>query len=522
MTLKTTRRRFMQFGASGFGLAVTDFAGICPPARAAGLRSRYLINLQSIGGVDSSWSHSPMLVSDTRGLTEQQLVNFYGVYAGVPRFPDDIAKVMGNGFLGITMNAFASSELARMAILRGMVAEGSHDVGNHMIQDGHLSGYAASFSTIVADALAKNPDRLRPLHYVQITNTSTEFRSQVGFFHGPGIPLNIADSATWSKLSTPDPKNPANSAALKGLLNTSIGSLASTTGGALTAISSRKLFTEDFPTAFSSADLIMGQNYAVSPAFTAALERYKMAVLTDLSALIFGGTTKPYIQEALKYHPAFKTVTTTSLEAALAREYGVSDLKTMVFPFALADFLITSDLSAVVDVRMPGGDFHDTNDRDMLRSAANMACLRALIKRLDSIEAPGETGKSFMDQTLIVCSTEFDRQLARTVDSSTNALRPGTNHGTTSSVILAGYRVKGSKIIGGRATGSGGQFGSIDEAFLGPLPINATTGDPDASGNFYSQRSVLPTVLEIFGISVPSQQKTEMVSISAVIKPETT
>jgi hypothetical protein len=522
MTLKTTRRRFLEFGASGFGLAVAGFPGLCRPASAAGLRSRYLINLQSFGGVDSAWGHSPMLVRDTNGLSTAQLVNFYGVYPGAPRFPDNLAKPMGNGVLGITMNAFTSSELNRMAILRGMMAEGSHDVGNRMMQNGHLSGYAACFSTIVADALARSPDRLRPLHYVQITNTPADFRSQVGFFHGPGIPLNIADAPTWSKLSASDPNNPANSAQLKELLNTSIEALATTTGGALAANSSRKLFTEDFVTSYSAADSIIGKNYAQSAAFLACLERYKAAVLTDLNALLLGSATKPYTSEVLKNYPAFANVTATGLEAALNGEFGPGGLSNVVFPFALADFLVTSDLSAVVDAPIPGGDFHDFNERDMLRSAANMACLRALINRLASVPAPGETGKSLLDQTLIVYSTEFDRQVARTVNASANSTRPGTNHGSTSSAILAGYRVKGNKIVGGRATGSGGQFGAIDEAFLSPLPIDVTTGDPIATGEYYAQRSLLPTVLEIFGLSVPSQQKTEMVSISAIIKPDTT
>lgn len=516
MTQKTSRRKFIQFGAAGVGMFVTNFAGVTRPAKAAGTQSRYMINIQSFGGQDSSWTYSPMLVKDLDGLTDEQKKKFYGVVTDAPRFPDALAKPFGNGYLGLSMRNF-SSELNRMAVIRGLKPEGSHDIGNRYIQDGHLSGYAASYSTIVADALSKGNDRLRDLHYVQITNTSADFRSQVGFFHGPGLPLNIADSATWDKLSATDAKNPANTAALKAQLDTAMKGLASSTAAALQVKASQTLFNEDYVLASDSANAIMGMNFSASAEYKAAVARYKDAILADMKVLILGDATKDCVKEHLKNHPNFATLSEATLETSLKANFNVASLEAMVFPWALADFLVTSDLSAVVDVPTWGGDFHDFNDKDFLASACNMACLRALLNRLASKQVP-EGGASFLDRTLVVYSTEFDRQVARSVLSTANVNRPGTDHGDTSSVVMAGYRIKGNKIVGGRMTGPKGQFGSLREPFLLPLPVNAN-GDPDAAGDFISQRSILPTVCEIFGISVPSQQKTEMESISAVIKP---
>lgn len=521
MTQKTSRRRFIQFGAAGMGMLVTSYAGSRQAQAATGTRSRYLINIQSFGGQDSTWTHSPVLFRDTKGLTDAQRNEmFYGVLANKLRFPDSLAKTFGNGYLGVSMRNY-NAELAKMCVIRGMVPEGSHDVGNRMIQDGHLSGYAASFSTIVADALAKAPDKLRDLHYVQITNSSADFRSQVGFFHGPGLPLNIADAQTWDRLSATDAKNPATTTALKNALNNAVVGLANSTGNALQIKSSQNLFKDDFNLAYDSANSIMGMNFATSTEYLAAVKRYKDAILNDMRALILGSDTKTVIQEALKFHPNFATFTDAGLEAALKANFNVQSLEAMVFPWALADFLVTSDLSAVVDVPAVGGDFHDLNDRDFLASACNMACLRALINRLSTKNVP-EGGAKFIDRTLIVYSTEFDRQAARTVLSSANEARPGTDHGYTSSCIMAGYRIKGNKIVGGRGTGPEGEFGFLytpnSPNFLAPLPIDED-GNPDASGEKISQRSILPTVCDIFGVSVPSQQKTEMESISAIIKP---
>ncbi len=521
MTQKTSRRRFIQFGAAGVGMLVTNFPGSREAKAASATRSRYLINIQNLGGQDSTWTHSPMLLSDTAGLSTAQLnAEFYGVLPNKLRYPDSLAKPFGNGYLGVSMHAY-SAELAKMCVIRGMVPEGSHDVGNRMIQDGHLSGYAASFSTIVADALAKAPDKLRDLHYVQITNSSADFRSQVGFFRGAGLPLNIADAATWDKLSATDAKNPATTAALRNSLNLAVEGLANSTGNALQIKSSQNLFKNDFNLAYDSANSIMGMNFATSTEYVAAVKRYKDAILDDLRALIFGSDTKDVIRAALKFHPNFATFSETGLEAALKANFNVQSLEAMVFPWALADFLVTSDLSAVVDVPAVGGDFHDLNDRDFLASACNMACLRALINRLSSKNVP-EGGAKFIDRTLIVYSTEFDRQVARSVLSTANAKRPGTDHGYTSSCIMAGYRIRGNKIVGARGTGPDGQFGALysptSPNFLAPLPIDEN-GNPNAAGELITQRSILPTVCEIFGVSVPAQQKTEMESISAIIKP---
>ena len=57
------------------------------------------------------------------------------------------------------------------------------------------------------------------------------------------------------------------------------------------------------------------------------------------------------------------------------------------------------------------------------------------------------------------------------------------------------------------------------EPYLNPLPIDAQTGQPSVNGVNISQYSALPTVLEISGVAVPSQQRTEWTSVKPAIKP---
>mgnify|MGYP006284094693 CR=1 FL=1 len=512
MSSKPTRRQFIQFGTAGLAIATTPLSfstiGRADQAR----RSRYLINIQSRGGWDTAWHISPMLLRDTAGLSAAAInTNFHGVVS-TPRFNDNHAIAFGGSVLGPGMSAFNTAELAQLMIWRGLGVPGSHSVGNYIIQDGHQSGYAASFSTIVADALSKAPDYTRPLHYVQCTDQSADFYSQVGFYQGPGVPLNIADSQTWKLIGTPDPNDPSANDAVKKAISKSINGLANSTDG-LKLPRSKQLFTETFASAFNASEQIAGKNFAQSPEFLATIKRYEKAVVDDLTEVIFGSAASPSIRSAIARVPGLPSSGAGMLDF-LNRTIG---LQGMIFPFALADFLVTHDLAAVVDVPAPGADYHDRNDMDFIDTTAGLACLRALIIKLKSTPAPDGSG-DLLNSTLIVYTSEFDRQIARTVNQPTFTSRPGTNHGSTASVIMAGYGANGGKVIGGRGTGPNGAYGGAG-TFLEPLPIDPQSGLPSASGKSTSQFSVLPTVLAIFGVNVPSQQVTEWDAVKPAIKP---
>ncbi|MBM4252995.1 MAG: DUF1501 domain-containing protein [Deltaproteobacteria bacterium] len=512
MTTKPSRRQFIQFGTAGLAIATTPLGfssiGHADPAR----RSRYLINIQCRGGWDTSWHITPMVLRDTAGLSAAAInSNFHGDVA-TPRFNDNHAIPFGGSVLGPGMSAYNTAEFAQLMIWRGLGVPGSHSVGNFIIQDGHQSGYAASFSTIVADALAKAPDYTRPLHYVQCTEDSAGFYSQIGLYQGPGVPLNVPNSGTWKLIGSPDPNDPSANEAVRKAISKSINGLASSTD-AFKLPRSKQLFSETFAIAFNASEQIAGKNFAQSPEFLATMKRYEKAVVDDLTEVIFSSSASPSIRNALSKIPGMPSSGTGMLDF-LNRSI---QLQAMIFPFALADFLVTRDLAAVVDVPAPGGDYHDQNDMDFIETTAGLVCLRALIIKLKNTPAPDGSG-DLLNSTLLVYTSEFDRQVARTVNDARFTTRPGTNHGYTASVIMAGYGANGGKVIGGRGTGPNGVYGGVG-AFLQPLPIDPQSGLPSASGKMTSQFSVLPTVLAIFGVDVPAQQVTEWDAVKPAIKP---
>ncbi len=512
MTSKPNRRQFIQFGTAGFAIATTplSFANLsrANPAR----RSRYLINIQSFGGWDTAWHISPFLLRETAGLSQAIINESFHGDASVPRFNDNQAIPFAGTVVGPGMSAFSKADFNELLIWRGLEVPGSHDVGNHIIQDGHQSGYAASFSTIIADALAKAPDYIRPLHYVQCVEQSADFRSQTGSYQGPGVPLNIANAVTWKAISSPDPNDPAPNDAVKQAISKTVNSLANRTDDFKRA-RSKQLFSDTFANAFNASEQIMGKNFAQSPEFIATLKRYETAVVDDLTDVIFGSSASASIKTAIAKVPGLPSNGGGMLDFLNK----AINLKNIIFPFAMADFLVTSDLAAVVDIPGPGADYHDRNDMDFLETTSGLACLRALITKLKNTAAPDGSG-DLLNSTLIVYSSEFDRQIARTVNLPTFASRPGTNHGATASIILAGYGTNSGKVIGGRGTGPNGTYGGAGAPFLEPLPIDSQSGQPSTSGKLASQFSILPTVLAMFGVDVPAQQRTEWGTVKPVIK----
>jgi hypothetical protein len=485
---------------------------------AATRKRRHLINIQGFGGWDSTWHHSPMLERDTQGLTDDQIkANFLGVY-DTPRFPDDKAPTFcgrNDQRLGVGLSAFTAQDQNDILIWRGIDSKASHDIGNRYTQCGSLSGYAASYSTLIAKALAMSPDYLRPLHYVQTTGTPVDFRSQVGFVTGAGVPINLPSNTDWIQLSATDPNDPIATQALKTRFGTMFDKLMTPSG--MKPASAKKM-TDEFGPSYDAAETVRNKNYGTSPAFLQIMESYKQAIIKDVAHVMFNAPGSPFAREGLKDFGTRLPTAAGGVGAFLTTHFG-GTLDAIVYPIAVAQYLVTQDLSAVVDCTVRFGDFHNSNHVDFLQVVVATSALRKLLATLRTTPVAAGSSESLLDVTTVVMSTEFDRTVNRYPQDPAGA--PGTNHGATVSMILAGYGVNRGKIIGGRGSGPAGTFGGLGAAnrFNGPLPIDLTTGLPSGSGTLVDNGTIHPTILKIFGLIQPSQQFIGAQTLNAVIRP---
>jgi hypothetical protein len=184
------------------------------------------------------------------------------------------------------------------------------------------------------------------------------------------------------------------------------------------------------------------------------------------------------------------------------------------FKFALADFLVTHDLAAVVDFACGDFDQHNEMDKHALTGLATFAGIRTLMRRLRSRSSPDTGGRSLMDLTSMVITSEFDREpLLSALEPAFNG-RPGTNHWESASAILIGAGFRGGRVIGDFLTGERKKLGSglVERTTLPQVrspsgvpnkpytgfPIDPKTGAISANGVYPSVRSIFPTVLAAF------------------------
>ena len=449
-----------------------------------------------------------MLVNENSGYNATQFLGSAAVTR--PRFPDSAAIRFGDGYIGPVLAGYTQTDLSRMAVWRGLLPEGGHGVGNSMNENGHQSAYAAAFSVILADALAGSPDYLRPLHYVMMTQDPGSFFSQPGFFSGAALPICVPDLAAWGSLSALSSHDPANSVTLKAALERGVTGLGNAQGFALPT--SQDYVKGTYLPAFAAVESLLGQNYATSAAFTSIASRYLSDLTSDFIAYFLGS---PDIVAAWNGYAGFPT------DAATAAAFVQAKLGASIYPFAVAEFLVKTDLSAVVDLPTRGGDYHLNNNLDLLDSFFTWSCYKSLMRALAATPLPGGCGESLLDRTLIVHSTEFDRTIARGMESPAGGLTIGANHGSTSTYVLAGYRVNGGSMFGHRMTTSAGLLSGLGSGlgFEGPVPQDPQSGQMSANGFIYTQRALLPTVLNIFDVQVPSPQVTEQKAAPFIVKP---
>jgi hypothetical protein len=206
-------------------------------------------------------------------------------------------------------------------------------------------------------------------------------------------------------------------------------------------------------------------------------------------------------------------------------------LRTQASYFAFTDYLIRKNLSAVVD--MPAlpiymdahGALMFSYLDELVYHHATFASFFALQRSLARIQLP--EGGTLLDATLISLHTDFDRRPFHEPLplNQTQPLAIGTDHGSTASLLLAGYGIQGERVVGGVHDGPGGThsraFPDLEKTpYLSPLPINPSDGKVSSSGRVPNILSVAPTLLSAFDAVLPAQQVTEFGVVPAVIKKE--
>jgi hypothetical protein len=182
-----------------------------------------------------------------------------------------------------------------------------------------------------------------------------------------------------------------------------------------------------------------------------------------------------------------------------------AEIEEHAFRFALADFLVRNDLSAVVDLSVWCGDYHNENDTQALRMLVVYAGVQLLISRLRTTELPDQSGRSILDVTTLAMVSEFDRSPTLSALSAGSLNRPGTNHHGSVSVFLAGAGVPAGKTSGGFSNGHPDHAPFAKFGAFGPVPMDRDTGQPSINGEMISARTIFPTMLEIFGAASYSQ-----------------
>lgn len=254
-----------------------------------------------------------------------------------------------------------------------------------------------------------------------------------------------------------------------------------------------------FRSSYKGALDVRGTDYANSPAFKNIVASYRSTASDAL--------------ERAKSAKRYPEVANINIENVL------NSNANLFFSYALSEFLVANDLSAVVVVPTPTGDHHDFNDSHYVNMCLTYTCFRQLILNLEVTADNTRSGKSVLDCTTICLETEFDRTYNCSSLSPSTLARPGTNHGSSTSVIFAGARIPGGRIIGDIKTGASGLYSAYaDEPFANPLPIDPVSGVPSKDGIFFSQRALLPTLLAMFGIQVPAEQVSDQQTLAALIK----
>lgn len=490
----------------------------------------------------------------------------------------------GRHLMGLGMkNVFTPSEVAQLLIWKGLAQEGQHVVGNTVIQQGSGSDYALSFSAVVARGL-ESEDYLRPLHYAMIVDKPMDLFTPANMNSGSAIPICIGTWDQFKDLTRKDPNDLVDQG-LRGALGEAVQSLTGQILRSKALLRSTQDAASAFAAGFAGSTQVAGSEMAKSIEFRYLYKRYILAMAQKVLALYDFTDPNPKLSVLQLMNTIYKEPSAywglkASLGAVISPSYGAgkigplpdmsawralklalladpgnaslkaqlaateaalapklddattvnsggslaftSLLRQWAYPYAMADFLVRNDLSAVVDIPSPIGDFHGANLAGLVQATATFSAYRELMNSLREVAFP--EGDTLLDKTLIVMHSEMDREpFLLQADVNGNYDGAGTNHGYSTSLVMAGYGIRRGAVIGDLHAGpaQGDAYGDPIEDFAQPLPIDSATGEPKPlsdGGRVQSTKCILPTICAIFGIKVPMDQISEYSAVPAALK----
>jgi hypothetical protein len=531
------RRRFLKQFLASTGAATYALAsgkGVRNAFAEASMQERNLIVIHSQGGWDSFWFHNdypkawgPKDLGGERPRIQPELSSTGGIvqvqhYGYTERAkPKFLIPYANDHFLGIgarnVLGDSAADFFRDVCVWKGIASGGAHDIPNQTILHGNLSSYSISFSALAAAHFAQNYNR-KPLHYVQTSKSPTDFGAQWAMARGDQVPLNIPDLASLEAITSPT-ANDLQDRSRFGLVSQSVARLGEEIGKSEFSLRRSQEVYQQFVSYFRGALAIMQLGSEVG-AFKTLWDQYcaearekilslyedpfREQVSNDISVSYLGANYNktfsflPGAGDAIGWK--------TPIESQSGPTW--STVRSTMFGFALAEFLINRNLSSVVDVLGAGVDAHDKNDADLVLQTLNYVGFKRLIQALD------RSGK--LSHTTVVMFTEFDR--SGNLGTDVGYDWRGTEHSDTASILLAGAGVKRGQVLGAaKSDGDASPFKSFPQISGSPLPIDLSTGLPSQTGTVIGHMAVFPTLMAILGVPVPANQLTDQKAIPGLI-----
>jgi hypothetical protein len=466
----------------------------------------------------------------------------------------------------IAAPSFVSSKLA---VWKGIQKQGEHGVGNFSVNQGTSAAYAKSYSSLVAEGIAI-ADYTRPLHHVAIAATSADLSISTNMTLGYETPTYIPDIATFTGLTNGQTPlvnyAPASTAQPVHLMQTDIESAVLALSQQMLPqlkLPSSATALNGYTSNYTSFNMLASSGYATCGEFLGLQVLYALAALQGLVACssvqpTVGGQNGDVslasqltasagtaylamlsyfqsvyksiqadltllIQKPASATPAALKQADTNIITALSKPntssiYGSTVMDAInrgagyigapTFAFALGDFLIRNDLTAVISLPVPCYDDHyQWSMHGLFTLSQAFACLSQLVANLSAVQVSGGT---LFDSTLIVMQTEMDRW------PFLEGAQGGTNHGPTASVLMLGYGVRKGAVVGQIALDPAADYSMYPVNSANPaqptcftgLPIDPNSGAGSPTGTLFSVYSILPTVCQIFGVTVPPNQIT--------------
>jgi hypothetical protein len=537
------------------GCDVYWFHGALPSSKLSSYQGQYP---NDVGISASPYGFSPLDVDQVRKykLSIRHDENL------IAQHPYDSSHYLGYGMT----NVFAPSDYADMLIWKGLVMEGAHGEGNRMINQGVSSSYAISFSGIVAGALYDG--YTRPLPYVLVASSPDNLFINYAMNRGAQVPICVQDQTMFSGLTQVDP-NDIQATDRRSLMNDAVRKLSSGLLASNSSLAASKKIAQSYGDSFAGAVAVGGSDMGNSVEFRYLYKKFLIEMLNKgvsahnqnptldsigLAVLNDGrGNSYSYISELTntlsglaplpnlaaylsKKNAAAAAPGNATLQADLAAMKttylaGLTDIDALIygyaaqarglaFNFAMANYLVENDIAGVVDIPGTlGGDAHGGNLISILVATFTLAGFRLLMENLRNHILPN--GQTLLQATTLIMHTEMDRepQLTPSTPGGGDGV-PGTNHGYSTTAILAGGGIRGGTVVGDLHRGPE-HLNAYGQGWRTPLPIDVHTGKPKPlsdGGRLISTKAIFPTILAAFGVTIPAQQITDYDAVPAVLK----